>query len=168
MKNSLLIILFLVGLTSCESSSSNEAYTFNQQMIASHSSIMSTLINSTNKAEGCILSNNKLEMIKVSETALEKILDARAKFDKVSVPKVPRADDLKSGYMNILIYYKNIFDFYIKIGNSKNSKESLKNIESLQALVKNLDKAEGMMENLQRDFANSNGLKMNENSMNRY
>jgi hypothetical protein len=157
----LFFALFL--LASCNDSpdaNSGNASTFNNSLNAILYDVKRPLAKLDNEIAKHLMIGDKAKVVEYCEEARNILSKASNKVDSVSIPKIPRAADLKSGCINIIEWYRMIYADYKKIAEAKSKKEKTDASKELETHSNNLKIAEEMLQELHKDFAHKNGARV--------
>jgi hypothetical protein len=148
-------------LMSCESNSTNRT----SNMAAAYHNKLDNMFSPTvrylnaflSKIEIALLTHKSSEVHYLSNKAIALIDEANDKINNTETPQIERAEDLKKGTLNLLKWYKLLFQKYKAGADANGSKAIQKVMLATDSCMENIQKAQSMFKAMNEDFAIKNG-----------
>lgn len=152
-----LLITIILIVTSCENNTSL-AKEYNDKLNGTINEILIPLMVIEKSAYKDFAKGNNENAIASCKKAREIIEESRTKVKVIVPPAIPRAEDLKTGYLNLLEWYKLFYEDFSKMAEAKSEDAIVESFDKLETCKNNISNVEAMIKQLHKDFANQNGF----------
>jgi hypothetical protein len=170
MNKSIIIAILLCSsflISSCDDTK-RQAKTFNDTLVKEYHSMSLQLIKYEDLASTYFANKDKTVLHVINEKVFAIIDSSISNIEKLETPNIARAKDFKQGFINTIEYQRELFKNYERYVNAKDTKEEDDAMMKIKNLSKSSEQAEEMLAELQQDFAQKNGAKVNTNRWSNY
>jgi esterase/lipase len=156
-KKFLIAILFVAGITGCNSKS---AYNYSEKIVAMEKSLLPDIEKTESSVEKFVKAE-QYDSIAAAGARMEGLVEKKIKeIESMSVPKAKEAASFKEATLNYFKYIKKMYTGYKEWGNAATDEEREEKLSEIMEFLEGKQKAIDDMQKVQRKFADANGFKV--------
>jgi esterase/lipase len=156
-KKFLIAILFVAGITGCNSKS---AYNYSEKIVAMEKSLLPDIEKTESSVEKFVEAE-QYDSIAAAGARMEGLVEKKIKeIESMSVPKAKEAASFKEATLNYFKYIKKMYTGYKEWGNAATDEEREEKLSEIMEFLEGKQKAIDDMQKVQRKFADANGFKV--------
>jgi len=147
----------IVLLSGCQSKS---AFKFSEDIVAKEQSLVKDIEKTEDQVE-MFISNQEFDSMAIVSERMEKLVDEKLEEVKaMKAPDVKEAENFKAAAIKYFAFMKSMYTSYKKYGLAESQEERDEELEEMQDILANKNKAISDMQMAQRKYAEANGFKI--------